>query len=119
MEASILTSVKKNLGIDEEYTAFDPDILMHINTVFGTLHQLAIGPEDALYIETEDAKNVKWDALLGGAKNLNGVKTYVFLRVKMLFDPPPTSFAITAMEKQIEALEWRLNVEAEGQRING
>ena len=104
--SSILTSVKKILGIAEDYTAFDVDILMHINTVFATLNQLGIGPDDGFAIED---KTPTWDAFLGTDLRRNNVKTYVYLRVRMLFDPPTTSYLIQAQKEQLEELEWRIN----------
>lgn len=109
---SILDSVKKNLGLDPSYTVFDPDVTMHINSVFSTLNQLGIGPDNGFMIEDN---SVTWDAFVGTDLKLNSVKTYTFLRVKMLFDPPQTSFVIDAMNKQIEEFEWRLNVKREGE----
>lgn len=107
---SILTDVKKVLGIDESYTAFDVDIIMHINSAFATLNQLGPGPVDGYMIEDDTAT---WDAFFTDL-NLNPIKTYVFLRVKMLFDPPQTGYLVTAMENQIKELEWRLNTVWEG-----
>ena len=107
MSNSILTSTKKILGIDDEYTAFDADILTHINSVFSTLTQLGIGPSDGFMIE--DATET-WDAFLGTDLNLNAVRSYVYLKVRLLFDPPTTSYLITAMKEQTQELEWRLNV---------
>jgi hypothetical protein len=107
MADSILTSTKKALGIAEDYTAFDPDILMHINSVFVTLNQLGIGPASGFMIEDD---TVTWDTFLGDDLRLNNVKTYVFLRVRVLFDPPSTSYLLDAMQKQIAELEWRMNV---------
>jgi hypothetical protein len=103
---SILNSVKKNLGLDESYTAFDADILLYINGVFSTLNQLGIGPEDGFAIEDD---STTWDAFLGTDLKLNSVKTYMYLRVRLLFDPPQTSHHIDAVNKQILELEWRLN----------
>lgn len=111
MSDSILTSTKKVLGLDEDYTAFDPDILMHINSVFSTLCQLGIGPAGGFAIEDATAE---WVDFLGGDPRLNSVKTYVYLRVRLLFDPPTTSFVQDSMKRQIEELEWRLNVQWEG-----
>lgn len=108
---SILDSTKKVLGIVPSYDAFDTDILMHINSVFSVLNQLGIGPTDGFTIE--DATAV-WSDFLSDVKPLNSVKTYMYLRVRMLFDPPTTSYLIAAMEKQISELEWRLNVYREG-----
>lgn len=110
MIASILNSIKKNLGLDEGYTAFDDDVLMHINSAFNTLTDLGIGPPEGFMIEDE---STEWDEFLGGDKRLNSVKTYVYLRARLLFDPPQTSYLIAAMEKQVEQLEWRLNVKRE------
>lgn len=107
MSDSILVSTKKILGLDASYTAFDVDIIMHINSVFGTLNQLGIGPINGFMIEDDTAL---WSTFIGSDLNLNAVKTYVYLRVRLLFDPPATSFHITAMENQIKELEWRLNV---------
>lgn len=110
MNESILTSTKKALGLDENYTAFDPDIIMHINSVLSTLNQLGIGPELGFMIEDKEAL---WDTFLGGDPRLNNIKTYVYLRVRMLFDPPQTGFHTQAMQEQIKELEWRINVQRE------
>jgi hypothetical protein len=108
---SILDSTKKALGIAPDYDVFDVDILMHINTVFTVLSQLGIGPEDGFLVE--DAEAV-WEDFLGTGKQLNSVRTYVFLRVKILFDPPGNSFVMNALNEQIRELEWRLSVQREG-----
>lgn len=110
MSNSILTSTKKALNLAEDYTAFDPDIILHINSVFSTLNQLGVGPVNGFMIEDKEAT---WDAFLGDDPRLNHVKTYVYLRVRMLFDPPQTGFHTTAMQEQIKELEWRLNVQRE------
>lgn len=112
MENSILKTTKKMVGIDADYDAFDLDIITHINSVFTTLHQLGIGPENGFMIQDEATT---WDAFLGESPLLNSVKTYVYLRVRLLFDPPSTSFLIASQEKQIQELEWRLNVHMEGE----
>lgn len=111
MSNSILTSTKKVLGLAEDYTAFDEDVIIYINGVFSTLNQLGIGPDAGFMIENADAE---WSDFLGDDLRLNNIKTYIYLRVRMLFDPPSTSFLIAAMEKQIEELEWRINVQREG-----
>lgn len=110
MEQSILTSTKKILGIAEDYTVFDLDIITHINTAFSTLTQLGVGPATGYMIE--DAANLWSEFIIDDLQN-NAVKSYVFLRVRMLFDPPTTSYLITASEKQIQELEWRLNAHRE------
>jgi hypothetical protein len=110
MSDSILISTKKALGIDASYTAFDPDIIMHINSVFGILNDLGLGPINGFMIEDDTAL---WDDYLEGDLNLNSVKTYIYLRVRMLFDPPQTSYLINALEAQYKELEWRLSVRRE------
>lgn len=104
---SILTSIKKLLGIDEEYTQFDNDIIMHINTVFLNLTQLGVGPEEGFLIEDDSAT---WDDFIGDSNQLQAVKTYVYLKVKLLFDPPLSSSVIESINRIISELEWRLNV---------
>lgn len=107
MTESILVSVKKTLGIDESYLAFDIDIIMHTNSAFAELNQIGIGPEQGFDIQ--DASAV-WSDFLGTDKRLNSVKTYVYLSVRMIFDPPSTSFLLDAFQKQLEKIAWRLNV---------
>lgn len=111
MSDSILNTTKKILGIEEDYTAFDPDIIMHINSVFSTLYDLGIGPTDGFAIDDASAT---WDSFLNGDKRLNSVKTYVYLRVRLLFDPPTTSYLINSMKEQVQELEWRINTYREG-----
>lgn len=108
---SILQSIKKLLGITEEYTAFDADIIMHINSVFMILNQLGIGPEKGFSISDETA--IWSDYLPEDNKNFEAVKTYVYMKVRLIFDPPMSSAVIEAMKHSISELEWRLNVEAE------
>jgi hypothetical protein len=110
MEQSILTSTKKILGIAEDYTVFDLDIITHINSAFSTLTQLGVGPAEGFMID--DAEAV-WPDFIVEDFQYNSVKSYVFLKVRQLFDPPQTSYLITAMEKQIQELEWRLNAHRE------
>lgn len=106
---SILTSIKKMLGIGEEYAHFDADIIFHINSALMTLSQLGVGQED-FYITTDEQL---WADYLGESKKLEAVKSYIYLRVKMLFDPPANSTLVEAMKQQIAEFEWRLNVQAE------
>ena len=103
----ILSDVKKTLSVDPDVTDFDLEIIMHINGVLGTLNQLGIGPSEGLEISDD---TVTWDSLIGTEVRLNAVKTYVYLRVRRLFDPPTTSYLVDAYAKQIEELEWRLTV---------
>lgn len=107
---SILTSIKKLLGIDESYTVFDPDIIMHINSVFMILTQMGVGPAEGFSIEGEDST---WSDFTGGNITIESVKTYVYMKVKLMFDPPLSSAHIEALNKQISELEWRLYTSAE------
>lgn len=105
MEQSILKSTKKILGLGAEYTPFDQDVLTHINAAFGTLHQLDIGPSAGVFIEDEEPE---WDSLGLPVIQLNLVRAYVFLKVRLLFDPPGTSFLIQLAQDQVKEYEWRL-----------
>lgn len=107
---SILTSIKKLLGITESCTDFDTDIIMHINTVLMTLNQLGVGTEG---FQIED-KNAVWSEFIESDK-LAATKSYVHLRVKLLFDPPLNSTIIEAIKESIRELEWRLNVRVESE----
>ncbi len=106
MENSILKSTKKILGIDETYTAFDLDIITHINFSLSILEQLGIGPLDGFLIEDDSAE---WADLGLETKVENMVRTYVYLKVRLAFDPPSTSFHLEAMKEQIEEHEHRLS----------
>lgn len=107
---SILTSIKKLLGIDEIYTQFDDDIIMHINSAFLNLTQLGVGPSEGFLIEDDTAT---WDDFIGDSNQLQAVKSYVYLKVKLLFDPPLSSSVTESMNRMISELEWRLNVAVE------
>ena len=107
---SILTSIKKLLGIAEEYTQFDDDIIMHINSVFLNLTQLGVGPSEGFLIEDDTAT---WDDYIGDSNQLQAVKSYEYLKVKLLFDPPLSSSVTESMNRMIAELEWRLNVAVE------
>ena len=110
MEQSILKSTKKILGIEAEYDAFDLDVITHINSVFVTLNDLGIGPNEGFMIEDDDTL---WADFLGSDPRLNSVKSYVYLRVRLLFDPPTSSYLVTALNEQVKELEWRLNVQVD------
>ena len=111
MSESILTSVKKLLGIPAEDTDFDTDIIFHINSVFMILNQLGVGPD--LPFKIVDDSTVWDDFDPTDMHRIMAVKSYVFLRVKLLFDPPSNSFVQTAMEQQIDEFTWRLTNQAE------
>lgn len=108
---SILTSVKKLLGIDKDYTHFDNDLIMHINSVFMVLTQLGVGPSEGFAIG--DA-NAMWSDFIGeDDKNFQAIKTYVYMKVRLMFDPPLSSAVLDSMSRTICELEWRLNVQAD------
>lgn len=107
---SILTSIKKLLGITEEYTHFDTDLIIHINSVFATLTQLGVGPSEGFVIVD---KNDNWEQFTDDNILIESVKSYVYLKVKLLFDPPTSSAVIESYKQMINEFEWRLNVAAE------
>jgi len=113
---SILISVKKLLGMDQGYDQFDMDIIMHINSILMSINQLGVGPTTGFFITGVDET---WIGLLGTRKDLEAVKTLLYLKVRLIFDPPTTSFVIESMNRQITELEWRLNIQAEGGTIDG
>ena len=108
MEDSILRSIRGLLGPDSDYDVFDPDLIIFINGTFSTLTQLGIGPSNGFRITGEDEK---WSDFLGTeCLNLDSVKTYIYLKVKMVFDPPANSSMMSNYEQMCKELEWRLNV---------
>ena len=107
MTDSILNSIKKMLGgIEETDTYFDPDLIMHINSVLSILSQVGVGPSNGFRIEDSVAV---WKDLIPTTSNLELVKSFMHLKVKLLFDPPQNSFTITLMEKQAEEFLWRIS----------
>lgn len=110
MEESILVTIKKLLGIEKTYKAFDTDIIAHINTAFLDLNQIGVGPADGFMIEDDKAV---WSDFIGNNKKLNPVQTYVYLSVKLVFDPPLNSSVLESNKQTLTKLEWRLNVEAD------
>ena len=107
METSILTSIKKMLGVAEDYIEFDEDIITHINSVFLNLTQLGVGPEEGFMIEDDTAV---WEDFIVDSIKLQAVKTYMYPKVKLLFDPPLSSSVTESFTRMIAELEWRLNV---------
>lgn len=108
---SILTSIKKLLGIPEEYENFDSDIIMHINSTFMVLNQLGVGPTNGFMIYDETST---WDEFLPeDDPNYEAVKSYMHMKVKLLFDPPSSSVLMECMNRMISEFEWRLNVNAD------
>ena len=105
---SILTSIKKLLGIAEEYEHFDNDIIMHINSVFMILTQLGVGPSKGFVITDSSAS---WDDFLPeGGEKLQAIKTYMYMKVRLMFDPPTSSAVMESMNRMVNEFEWRLNV---------
>ena len=114
---SILRSVKKQIGLDPEYTQFDPDIIMSINTVFVILNRVGVGPSTGFRIEDESAE---WtDFLPDDDLNFDAVKTYIAAKVRLIFDPPTSSIIIQATKEVIAELEWTLNINAETSQSEG
>ena len=107
MNDSILNTIKKLLGLSSDYTEFDTDIIIHINSVFSILQQLGVGPENGFSISDATAT---WSSYTNNDKQINDVITYVYLKVRLLFDPPVNSSILNAQKELISELEWRLNV---------
>ena len=107
---SILTSIKKMLGISEEYTHFDEDLIMHINSALAVLCQLGVGPSEGFFITD---KSAVWSDFVPDLSKLQFIKTYVYQKVKLLFDPPQSSAAIQALNESIKEFEWRINVQVD------
>lgn len=113
---SILTSIKKMLGITEDYEHFDSDLIMHINSVFSILTQLGVGPSEGFSIKD---KTDVWSDFIPDDPKLESVKSYVYMKVKLLFDPPLSSTVMESMNRMISEFEWRLNVQSETEIQNG
>lgn len=107
MTQSILLTIKKMLGIAEEYHAFDLDIIVHINSVFLSLYQFGVGPDTPFQITDEEQEWSDFQA------EIPGIPTYVYLKVRLLFDPPTNSFLVDSMKEQIKELEWRFDMQHE------
>lgn len=109
--ASILSSIKKMLGIEVEYHHFDQELIMYINSTFMYLTQLGVGPKTGFSIEGDFEE---WSNFLSDRLDLESVKSLMYLKVRLIFDPPSNSFIVESMNRQISELEWRLNMQAEG-----
>ena len=108
---SILASIKKLLGIEDDYIHFDTDVILNINSALMTLNQLGVGPTGGFVITD---RTQTWEDLLGPRKDFESVKTLVYLKTRLTFDPPQNSFLVEAIKQQISEQEWRINVQAEG-----
>lgn len=104
---SILNSIKKLIGISEDDSFYDTDLIIHINSAFMILKQIGVGPDSGFSIHDETST---WDEFTNNDLDLEPVKTYVYQKVKLCFDPPTSSGAMDALEKSIKEIEWRLNV---------
>lgn len=113
---SILTSIKKLLGIAADYEQFDTDIIIHINSAFSTLTQLGVGPSGGFVIQDETST---WSDFTADDPRLEFVKTYIYLKVRLVFDPPTTGSVIEAIKQNISEYEWRLMIAADQVKSTG
>ena len=111
MVDSILTSIKGLVGVTPSDTNFDNEIVIHINSALMVLQQLGVGPSNGFYISSDEDL---WNDLLVDRKDLEAVKTYIYLKVKLVFDPPQNSFLVDSIKNMITELEFRLNAQVEG-----
>ena len=102
---SILSSIKNLLGISEDDYSFDQEIKIHINSVFSILNQLGVGPEEPFILDDKDRN---WNEFTGTNKRIEMVKSYVYLKVLLIFDPPQSSSSVDSIKRQIDEYEWRL-----------
>lgn len=114
---SILTSIKKMLNIAENYTNFDTDIIIHINSALMVLNQLGVGPSKGFVIK--DESNTWKEFIPDDRIDIESIKSYVYMKVRLLFDPPSSSAAIASMEKLISEFEFRINVAVETPQSTG
>lgn len=115
MTDSILQTIKSMLGLDVDCDDFDIDVITNINSALFSLNQLGVGPENP-YIITGGEQT--WTDFLGETTDFDACKTFIYFKTRLGFDPPGNSFVLQSMEKQINELEWRLNVQAEGRNQN-
>lgn len=107
METSILLTIKKLLGPDADYTVFDQDIIVFINSALATLTQLGVGPSDGFRIS---GTTETWSDFIGEAEDLESLKEYIYMKVRIAFDPPASSSVLSAYQEACKEYEWRLNV---------
>ena len=115
MEESIFESIKSLLGPDASYDVFDQDILVHINTAISVLTQLGVGPAGGFIVTGPDET---WQDFIGDDKTLQMVKSYIYMKVKMIFDPPANSSVLSAYQEACKEYEWRLNVEVDPAKLD-
>lgn len=107
MEESILKSIRVSLGIEADDSTFDTELISHINGALMVVNQLGVGPNDGFKISSHEQT---WKSFIGERKDLELVKTVVYLRTKLVFDPPQNAFLVTAMEKQLAEYDWRIEL---------
>lgn len=107
MSDSILISIKKLLGIDQYCEHFDTDIILHINSALMVLNQLGVGPEKGFFIT---GNTETWSDFIGDNTKIEAVKSYIYMKVKLIYDPPQSSALIESMKQLVHEFEWRLNV---------
>lgn len=116
MATSILNDIKKLLGIEADYDHWDTDIMILINSVFPTLTQLGIGPKGGFNITSADDT---WDMFISGRPDLMSIQTYIYDKVRLVFDPPQMGYLVDAINKRCAEFEWRLNVQVENYPSEG
>ena len=109
MADEILTTVKEQLGVQADDNSFDSELLIHINSVFMILTQLGVGAESGVEVEA----TTKWSDVIEAGSNLGGVKAYVFIKVKLIFDTPSSSFVVAELKENAKEYEWRIINQAE------
>ena len=117
MNESILNTIKKLLGIETDYTAFDEELIRHINGAFMILGQLGVPYDDSTYFKITGPDEI-WANFIADETNIESVINDIYFRVRLWWDPPSNSFAVNAMERQNNELDWRLSVEEEVKRLN-
>lgn len=116
MQESILLTIKQMLGIPSEYSVFDEELAVYINTVIAALRQLGVGPENGFAITGE---NESWEDYIGDTSMYENVKAYIYLKVRMMFDPPSSSFVLDAFKSQAAEIEWRIYIQADEDKDEG
>lgn len=116
MQNSILLTIKQMLGIPSEYSVFDEELVVYINTVIAALRQLGVGPENGFAITGE---NDSWGDYIGDTLMYENVKSYIYLKVRMMFDPPSSSFVLEAFKNQAAEIEWRIYIQADEDKDEG
>lgn len=116
MQESILLTIKQMLGIPSEYSVFDEELAVYINTVIAALRQLGVGPENGFAITGE---NESWEDYIGDTSMYENVKAYIYLKVRMMFDPPSSSFVLEAFKNQAAEIEWRIYIQADEDKDEG